>query len=198
MMQNISEVSEFILVGLTDASFLQVPLFIIFTLIYTTTLVGNLGMILLILSDTRLHTPMYFLLSNLSLVNCVYASAVTPKVMEGYLTENKIISYNACAAQMFFFVSFVINESFILASMAYGHHAAVCNPLNYSTTMTTTICALLLAGSYVNGHLQSSIHVSFTFHLSFCHSNVVNHFFCDIPLLLALSCSSIYRNEIKI
>ena len=91
MMQNISELSEFILLGLTDAPFLQTPLFIIFTLIYLTTLFGNLGMILLILLDSRLHTPMYFFLSNLSLVDCVYASAVTPKVMEGFLTGNKII-----------------------------------------------------------------------------------------------------------
>nr|AAL61062.1 olfactory receptor MOR202-10 [Mus musculus] len=196
MMQNISELSEFILVGLTDAPFLQTPLFIIFTLIYLTTLFGNLGMIMLILLDSRLHTPMYFFLSNLSLVDCVYASAVTPKVMEGFLTGNKIISYNACAAQMFFFVAFAITENFILASMAYDRHAAVCKPLHYSTTMTTTICVLLLVGSYLSGLLHSSIHVSFTFHLSFCRSNVVNHFFCDIPPLLAVSCSSIRTNEI--
>ncbi|XP_032751312.1 olfactory receptor 5B12-like [Rattus rattus] len=196
MIQNNSELTEFILVGLTDVQFLQVPLFIIFTLIYLTTLVGNLGMILLIILDSRLHTPMYFFLSNLSFADCVYASAVTPKVIEGFLTEDKIISYNACAAQMFFFGVFAIIESFLLASMAYDRHAAVCKPLHYSTTMTTMICSLLLVGSYVSGLLQSSIHVAFTFHLSFCHSNVVNHFFCDIPPLLALSCSSIYTNEI--
>ncbi|XP_051003055.1 olfactory receptor 5B12-like [Acomys russatus] len=195
-MQNISEVTEFILVGLTDAEELQVPLFIIFTLIYLTTLVGNLGMIVLILLDSRLHTPMYFFLSNLSLVDCVYASAVTPKVIEEFLTESKIISYNACASQMFFFAAFATIESFILAAMAFDRYAAVCRPLHYSTTMTTTICALLIAGSYVSGLSQSSIHVSFTFHLSFCHSNVVNHFFCDIPPLLALSCSNTYINEI--
>ncbi|XP_032751321.1 olfactory receptor 5B12-like [Rattus rattus] len=195
-MQNISELTEFILLGLTDAQFLQVPLFIIFTLIYLTTLIGNLGMILLILLDSRLHTPMYFFLSNLSFVDCVYASAVTPKVIEGFLTEDKIISYNACAAQMFFFAAFATIESFLLASMAYDRHAAVCKPLHYSTIMRTMNCALLLAGSYVSGLLQSSIHVAFTFHLSFCHSNVVNHFFCDIPPLLDLSCSSIYTNEV--
>ncbi|XP_021484607.1 olfactory receptor 5B12-like [Meriones unguiculatus] len=195
-MNNISEVTEFILVGLTDAPELQVPLFIIFTLIYLITLFGNLGMIVLILLDSRLHTPMYFFLSNLSLVDCVYASAVTPKVIEGFLTEHKIISYNACAAQMFFLIAFAIIEGFLLASMAFDRHAAVCKPLHYSTTMTTTMCALLTAGSYTSGLLQSSIHVAFTFHLSFCHSNVVNHFFCDIPPLLALSCSDIYTNEI--
>ncbi|XP_052028830.1 olfactory receptor 5B12-like [Apodemus sylvaticus] len=195
-MHNISEVTEFILVGLTDAPFLQVPLFIIFTFIYLTTLVGNLGIILLILLDSRLHTPMYFFLSNLSLVDWIYASAVTPKVIEGFLTEYKIISYNACVAQMFFFAAFATIESFILATMAYDRHAAVCKPLHYSTTMTSLTCALLLAGSYVSGLLQSSFHVALTFNLSFCHSNIINHFFCDIPPLLALSCSSIYTNEI--
>ncbi|XP_077653335.1 olfactory receptor 5B12-like [Urocitellus parryii] len=194
-MENISEVTEFILVGLTDALELQVPLFILFTLIYLITLVGNLGMILLILLDSRLHTPMYFLLSHLSLVDCVYSSAVTPKVMAGFLTGDKIISYNACAAQMFF-AGFVTVESFLLASMALDRHAAVCKPLHYTTTMTSTVCVLMVTASYACGLLQVSIHVAFTFHLSFCRSNVINHFFCDIPPLLALSCSNIYTNEI--
>ncbi|XP_038189585.1 olfactory receptor 5B12-like [Arvicola amphibius] len=195
-MQNISEVMEFILAGLTDVPELQVPLFVIFTFIYLFTLVGNLGMLVLILLDSRLHTPMYFFLSNLSFVDCVYASAVTPKVMQGFLTGDKVISYSACAAQMFFFAAFATIESFILASMAFDRHAAVCKPLHYSTTMTTTMCVLLVSGSYINGILQSSIHVSFTFQLSFCNSNVVNHFFCDIPPLLAISCSDIYIDEI--
>ncbi|XP_012884475.1 PREDICTED: olfactory receptor 5B12-like [Dipodomys ordii] len=195
-MENTSEMTRFILVGLTDALELQVPLFIIFTLIYFITLVGNLGMIALILLDSRLHTPMYFFLSNLSLVDCVYASAVTPKVMEGFLTREKIISYNACATQMFFFVAFAIIESFLLASMAYDHHAAVCKPLHYSSTITSSVCVLLVTLSYVNGLLQSSTHVALTFRLSFCHSNVIHHFFCDIPSLLVLSCSDIHKNEL--
>uniref|UniRef100_A0A8C6A0D7 Olfactory receptor n=1 Tax=Marmota marmota marmota TaxID=9994 RepID=A0A8C6A0D7_MARMA len=190
-----SQVTEFILVGLTDALQLQVPLFMVFTLIYLITLVGNLGMILLILLDSRLHTPMYFLLSHLSLVDCVYSSAVTPKVMAGFLTGDKIISYNACAAQMFF-AGFVTVESLLLASMALDRHAAVCKPLHYTTTMTNTVCVLMVTASYACGLLQVSVHVAFTFHLSFCLSNVVNHFFCDIPPLLALSCSNIYTNEI--
>ncbi|KAM9660489.1 olfactory receptor 5B12-like [Trichechus inunguis] len=198
LMENNSEVTEFILVGLTDALELQVPLFLIFTLIYLITLLGNLGMIILILLDSHLHTPMYFFLSNLSLVDCVYASAVTPKVMAGFLTGDKIISYNACAAQMFFFAAFAVIECFLLAWMAFDRHAAVCKPLHYTTTMTSTVCALLVTSSYICGLLQSSIHVALTFHLSFCHSNVVNHFLCDSPPLLALSCSDIYTNEIVI
>ncbi|KAL6082782.1 hypothetical protein STEG23_031224, partial [Scotinomys teguina] len=196
LMENISVAAGFVLVGLTDAPELQVPLFVTFTIIYLITLVGNLGMLGLILLDSRLHTPMYIFLSNLSFVDCVYASAVTPKVIEGFLTGDKIISYNACAAQMFFFSAFAINEFFILASMAFDRHAAVCKPLHYSTTMTTTMCALLVSGSYMTGIFQSSILVYFTFHLTFCDSNVVHHFFCDIPALLTLSCSDIYNNEI--
>ncbi|XP_005352060.1 olfactory receptor 5B12-like [Microtus ochrogaster] len=198
LLENISEATGFILVGLTDVPKLRFPLFVIFTLIYLITLFGNLWMIVLILLDSRLHTPMYFFLSNLSFVDCVYASAVTPKVMEGFLTGDKIISYNACAAQMFFFAAFATIESFILASMALDRHAAVCKPLHYSTTMTSPICILMVTASYMCGLIQSSIHVAFTFHLSFCHSHVINHFFCDIPPLLALSCSDIHVNEITV
>ncbi|XP_076970977.1 olfactory receptor 5B12-like [Tamandua tetradactyla] len=196
LMENTSEVTKFILVGLTDAKELQIPLSLLFTLIYFISLVGNLGMIVLILLDSHLHVPMYFLLSNLSLVDCVYASAVTPKVMVGFFTGDKRISYNACAAQMFFFIAFATIESFLLASMAFDRHAAVCKPLHYTTTMTSRKCILLTTGSYLCGLLQSSILVAFTFNLSFCHSNVVNHFFCDIPPLLALSCSDTYLDEI--
>ncbi|XP_055469907.1 LOW QUALITY PROTEIN: olfactory receptor 5B12-like [Psammomys obesus] len=198
LMENISVVTEFILVGLTDAPELQIPLSIIFTLIYLITLVGNLGMIMLILLDSRLHTPMYFFLSNLSLVDCVYASAITPKVMEGFLTGNKVISYNACAAQMFFFVAFVAVESLLLASMAYDRHAAVCKPLHYTTIMTSTSCVLIVTCCYLCGILQSSIHVALAFCLHFCRSNVINHFFCDIPPLLNISCSDTYTNEITL
>ncbi|KAB1272789.1 Olfactory receptor 5B12 [Camelus dromedarius] len=168
LMENISEVTEFLLIGLTDALKMQVPLFTIFTLIYLITLIGNLGMIVLILLDSRLHTPMYFFLSNLSLVDCVYASTVTPRVMVGFLMGDKIISYNACATQMFFFAAFATVESFLLASMAFDRHAAVCKPLHYSTTMTSTMCALLVTSSYICGLVQSSIHVALTFHLPFC------------------------------
>ncbi|XP_004471147.1 olfactory receptor 5B12-like [Dasypus novemcinctus] len=195
-MENFSEVAEFIFVGLTDAEELQVPLFLIFTLIYFITLVGNLGMIVLILLDSYLCIPMYFFLPNLSLVDCVYTSAITHKVMVGFLMGDKIISYNACAAQMFFFAAFASTESFLLASMAFDHNGAVCKPLHYTTIVTSMVCAILVTGSYICGLLQSSLHVAFTFQLSFCHSNVINHFFCNISPLLIVSCSDIYPNEI--
>nr|XP_019574453.1 PREDICTED: olfactory receptor 5B2-like [Rhinolophus sinicus] len=195
-MGNRTEVTQFILLGLTSAPGLQVPLFITFTLIYLIIIVGNLGMIVLILLDSRLHTPMYFFLSNLSLVDFGYSSAVTPKVMAGLLIGDKVISYNACAAQMFFFVAFATVENFLLASMAYDRFAAVCKPLHYTTAMTTSMCARLAIGSYVCGFLNAAFHVGDIFSLFFCKSNIVHHFFCDVPAVMALSCSDKHISEV--
>ncbi|MBZ3887921.1 Olfactory receptor 5B3 [Sciurus carolinensis] len=194
-MENRTEVTEFILLGLTSDPGLQLPLFLTFLLIYTITLVGNLGMILLIVLDSRLHTPMYFFLGNLSLVDICYSSAVTPTVMAGLLLGDTVISYNACAAQMFLFAVFATVENCLLASMAYDRYAAVCEPLHYTTTMTTRVCTWLISGSYVIGFLNASIYTADTFSLTFCRSNLVHHFFCDIPAVMALSCSDRHVNE---
>lgn len=188
-MENCTEMTKFILLGLTNAPELQVPLFILFTFVYLLTLCGNVGMMMLILMDSYLHTPMYFFLSNLSLVDFGYSLTVTPKVMAGFLRGDKVISYNACAAQMYIFVAFATVENYLLASMAYDRYVAVCKPLHYTTTMTTSVCARLTIGSYLCGFLNASIHTGDTFSLSFCKSNEVHHFFCDIPAVVVLSCS---------
>ncbi|XP_055992104.1 olfactory receptor 5B3-like [Sorex fumeus] len=195
-MKNSTEVTEFILLGLTDAPELQVPLFVMFTLIYLITLTGNLGMIMLILLDSRLYTPMYFFLSNLSLVDFFYSTAVTLTVMSGLLREDKVISYNACAAQMFFFGAFATVENYLLASMAYDRYVAVCRPLHYTTTMTTCVCACLATGSYICGFLNASIHTADIFSLSFCGPNVVHHFFCDFPAVMVLTCFDRHVSEL--
>ncbi|XP_027717147.1 olfactory receptor 5B12-like [Vombatus ursinus] len=197
-MENCSEAKEFILVGITDAPELQVPLFTIFTIIYLITMVGNLGLVVLIFWDSRLHTPMYFFLSNLSLTDFGYSSAITPKVMAGFLPGDKTISYSGCAAQMFFFVYFATVESYLLAAMAYDRQVAVCKPLHYTTTMTSSVCACLAISSHICGFLFSSIHTANTFSLSLCKSNIVHHFFCDIPPLLVLSYSISYINEVVV
>ncbi|EDL41495.1 olfactory receptor family 5 subfamily B member 24 [Mus musculus] len=194
-LENSTKVTTFILLGLTDIPELQVPLFVTFSLIYLITLIGNLGIIVLIWLDFRLHTPMYIFLSHLSLADCVYSSAVTPKVMVGFLTGDKVISYGGCVAQMFFFVAFASVDCFLLAVMAFDRHAAVCKPLHYTTTMTTSVCARMVIACYSWGLFESAIHTGFTFSLPYC-ANVVHHFFCDIPPILALSCSDIYVNEI--
>uniref|UniRef100_A0A8C3W1J2 Olfactory receptor n=1 Tax=Catagonus wagneri TaxID=51154 RepID=A0A8C3W1J2_9CETA len=195
-MENRTKVTQFILLGLTNAPELQILLFIVFTFIYFINVVGNLGMITLILLDSRLHTPMYFFLSNLSLVDFGYSTAIIPTIMAGLLTGDKVISYNACVTQMFFFVAFATMENCLLASMAYDRYAAVCKPLHYTTTMTTSVCAWLAIGSYVCSFLNASFHVGDIFSLSFCKSNIVHHFFCDVPAVLALSCSDKHISEV--
>uniref|UniRef100_A0A8C8UQ48 Olfactory receptor family 5 subfamily B member 94 n=2 Tax=Peromyscus maniculatus bairdii TaxID=230844 RepID=A0A8C8UQ48_PERMB len=194
-MENRTEATEFILLGLTNAPDLQIPLFIIISLIYFINVVGNLGMIVLILWDSRLHTPMYCFLANLSLVDIFYSSAVTPTVLAGLLVGKKVVSHNACVAQMFIFAAFVTTEDFLLAAMAFDRYAAVCKPLHYTTIMTPTMCACLTMACYAGGFLNSFIHTGDTFRLYFCKSNVVHHFFCDVPAVMVLSCSDRHVSE---
>ncbi|XP_073206634.1 olfactory receptor 5AR1-like [Lepidochelys kempii] len=193
---NHSEATEFILSGLTDHPELQIPLFVVFLLIYGITLVGNGGMILLIMIDPQLHTPMYFFLSNLSFCDLCYSSIISPKMLLNFLIEKKSISYTACAVQIYLFYVFSDVECLLLAVMAYDRYVAICNPLLYTVTMSRQLCNQLVAGVYTLGVVDSMIYACFTFRLSFCNSNIINHFFCDIPPLLALSCSDTHINEI--
>ncbi|CAM2115629.1 unnamed protein product [Caretta caretta] len=193
---NHSEVTEFILSGLTDRPELQVPLFVVFLLIYGITLVGNGGMILLITIDPQLHTPMYFFLSNLSFCDLCYSSVISPKMLLNFFAERKSISYTACALQMFLSIVFADVECLLLAVMAYDRYVAICNPLLYTVTMSRQLCKQLVVGVYTVGVVDSMIHMCCTFRLAFCSSNIINHFFCDIPPLLVLSCSDTRINEI--
>ncbi|KAM9147508.1 olfactory receptor 5AR1-like [Pangshura tecta] len=193
---NHSEVTEFILSGLTDRPELQVPLFGVFLLIYGITLVGNGGMILLIMIDPQLHTPMYFFLSNLFFCDLCYSSTISPKMLLNLLAERKSISYSACIVQMYLSDAFTDVECLLLAVMAYDRYMAICNPLHYTVTMSRQLCKQLVAGVYTGGLVDSMINTFFTFRLSFCSSNIINHFFCDIPPLLVLSCYDTHINEI--
>ncbi|XP_065258950.1 olfactory receptor-like protein OLF1 [Emys orbicularis] len=193
---NHSEVTEFILSGLTDRPELQVLLFGVFLVVYGITLVGNGGMILLITIDPRLHSPMYFFLSNLSFCDLCYSSIISPKMLQNFLAERKSISYTACAVQLYLSIVFGDIECLLLAVMAYDRYVAICNPLLYTVTMSRQLCKQLVAGVYAVGFVDSMIYTCFTFQLSFCSSNIINHFFCDIPPLLALSCSDTRINEI--
>ncbi|XP_053881223.1 olfactory receptor 1019-like [Malaclemys terrapin pileata] len=193
---NHSEATEFILSGLTDRPELQVPLFVVFLLIYGITLVGNGGMILLIMIDSRLHTPMYFFLSILSFCDLFFSSTISPKMLLNFFTERKSISKTACAVQMSLSIAFADAESLLLALMAYDRYVAICKPLVYTVTMSMQLCKELVAGAFAVGIVDSMIYTSFIFRLSFCSSNIINHFFCDIPPLLALSCSDTRINEI--
>ncbi|XP_038261443.1 olfactory receptor 5W2-like [Dermochelys coriacea] len=195
---NHSEVTEFILSGLTDRLELQVPLFGVFILIYGITFVGNGGMILLITIDPRLHTPMYFFLRNLSFCDLCVSLIISPKMLLNFFAERKSISYTACAMQMYLSIFFADVECLLLAVMAYDRYVAICNPLLYIFNMSRQLCKQLVAGAYAVGVVDSMIHTFCTFRLSFCSSNIINHFFCDILPLLALSCSDTRINEIVI
>ncbi|XP_075782201.1 olfactory receptor 5AR1-like [Pelodiscus sinensis] len=193
---NHSEVTEFILTGLTDRPELQVPLFVLFLLIYVFTVVWNGGMMALITTDSQLHTPMYFFLWTLSFCDLCCSTVVAPKMLQDFLSEKKSISYTACAVQIFFCIFFSDFECFLLAVMAYDRYVAIRNPLLYTVIMSRQRCNLLVAGVCVVGFVDSVIHVCLTFQLSFCVSNVINHFFCDIPPLLVLSCSDTRISDI--
>ncbi|XP_067406792.1 olfactory receptor 5AR1-like [Emydura macquarii macquarii] len=189
-------VTEFIFVGLTDNPTLQVTLFVLFLIIYIITLVGNLGMIILIRISPQLHTPMYYFLSSLSFLDICYSSVIAPKTLESFLEERKAISLAGCAAQLYFFIALGTTECFLLAVMAYDRYVAICNPLLYPVIMAPRVCIPLVVGSYIIGLLHSMVHTDFTFSLSFCGSNEINHFFCDITPLFSLSCSDTHINEV--
>ncbi|XP_054826026.1 olfactory receptor 5B21-like [Eublepharis macularius] len=152
-------------------------------------------MIVLIQTDSLRYSPMYFFLSNLSFIDICYSSSITPRFLYDLLVGKKLISYNACVIQMWFFATFATTECYLLAAMAYDRFMAICNPLLYPVTMTRNICLQLLAGCYVAGVVTSIVHTSGTFRLSFCGPNEVNSYFCDIPPLLRLSCSDNYVSK---
>uniref|UniRef100_A0A8C6V6X9 Olfactory receptor n=1 Tax=Naja naja TaxID=35670 RepID=A0A8C6V6X9_NAJNA len=197
-MWNHSQVSKFILLGITDQKQLQLPLFVLFLLVYIITLVGNLGMIMLIKTDSRLHIPMYFFLSNLAFVDINYSSSITPNMLVSLLTERKSIGFAACAIQMFVFVICGSTECLLLAVMAFDRYVAICHPLRYSVIMSGKICVGLAAISYFLGIFYAVLHTTLSFSLSFCGSNLINHYYCDIPPLLQLSCSDTHTNETAI
>ncbi|XP_074132001.1 olfactory receptor 5J3-like [Sminthopsis crassicaudata] len=189
-------VKEFFLVGLTDIPELQIPLFLLFFVIYMVTLVGNWGMIIIIWMNAQLHTPMYFFLSNLSLCDICYSTVFAPKMLVNFLVENKVSSFASCVLQSFFFAVYVTTEGILLSMMAYDRYVAIANPLLYTVIMTQRVCILMVLASYLGGLINSLTHTIGLLRLNFCGPNVVNHYFCDIPPLLKLSCSDAHINEI--
>nr|AAI37061.1 Olfactory receptor, family 5, subfamily A, member 1 [Homo sapiens]AAI37062.1 Olfactory receptor, family 5, subfamily A, member 1 [Homo sapiens] len=193
---NSSSVTMFILLGFTDHPELQALLFVTFLGIYLTTLAWNLALIFLIRGDTHLHTPMYFFLSNLSFIDICYSSAVAPNMLTDFFWEQKTISFVGCAAQFFFFVGMGLSECLLLTAMAYDRYAAISSPLLYPTIMTQGLCTRMVVGAYVGGFLSSLIQASSIFRLHFCGPNIINHFFCNLPPVLALSCSDTFLSQV--
>ncbi|XP_055990395.1 olfactory receptor 5J2 [Sorex fumeus] len=194
--ENFTVVTEFILLGLTDRAELKLLLFVLFLVVYTVTLLGNLGMIFIIRITPKLHTPMYFFLSCLSFVDACYSSAIAPKMLINLMVLKGTISFTACIIQHLCFGMFVTTEGFLLSVMAYDRYVAIANPLLYTVAMSKKTCVGLIIASWVGGTMNSLVHTISLSRLSFCRLNVVSHFFCDIPSLLKLSCSDTSMNEL--
>ncbi|XP_069325613.1 olfactory receptor 5P76-like [Eulemur rufifrons] len=186
---NHTAVTEFILLGLTDDPVLRVVLFLIILCIYLVTISGNLSTIILIRISSQLHHPMYFFLSHLAFADMGYSSSVTPNMLVNFLVEKNAISYLGCAIQLSSAAFFGTIECFILAAMAYDRFVAICNPLLYSTKMSTRICVQFLLVAHIAGVLNAISYTISFFSLFFCGPNRVNHFFCDFDPLIELSCS---------
>ncbi|KAH0520715.1 Olfactory receptor 1F1 [Microtus ochrogaster] len=195
---NQSSVSEFLLLGLSRDPQQQQLLFLLFLTMYLATVLGNLLIILAIDTDSRLHTPMYFFLSNLSFVDVCFSSTTVPKVLAMHILETQVISFSGCLTQMYFLFELTDMDNFLLAVMAYDRYVAICHPLHYTTKMTHQLCAFLVLGSWVVASLNALLHTLLMAQLSFCADNTIPHFFCDVTPLLKLSCSDTHLNELMI
>ncbi|NWI69163.1 OR5V1 protein, partial [Todus mexicanus] len=195
---NLSMVSEFVLVGLSDAPEVRFLLFVLFLSIYLATISANITILVAISTDERLHNPMYFFLGNLSLLDILCPTITVLKMLEALLHENKVISFTGCMLQLFFLIDVVGTEIFLLAVMAYDRYVAICHPLQYLNIVSMKLCAHLAIGTWVVGFFNSLLHTSLIFTLFFCDSNKVDQYYCDIPPVLALSCSPTYSRELVI
>ncbi|XP_065421296.1 olfactory receptor 6B1 [Chrysemys picta bellii] len=194
--ENNTRFQEFILMGFPTVPELQVLLFMGFLVAYLLTLLENVVIITLIKTNDNLHKPMYFFLSNLSFLEAWYITVTVPKLLVNFLLESKSISFVGCMTQLYFFSSLICTECVLLAVMAYDRYVAICNPLRYPVMMTHQLCLQLAVGSWLVGFLASMLKVIFISQLSFCGSNVINHFFCDISPLLNMACTDMTVAEI--
>ncbi|XP_036117722.1 olfactory receptor 1L3-like [Molossus molossus] len=195
-MCNLTRLPEFILLGLSSRPEDQKPLFALFFIMYLVTLVGNLLIIVTIRSDPQLQNPMYFFLSVLSFADICYTTVIVPKMLVNFLSDTKTISYADCLAQMYFFLVFGNVDSYLLAAMAIDHYVAICNAFHYVTIMNHRCCMLLLVFSIAFSCLHSLLHVLLVNRLTFCASNIIHHFFCDVNPVLKLASSSTSVNEV--
>ncbi|XP_075048379.1 olfactory receptor 5V1-like [Mixophyes fleayi] len=189
-------VKQFILLGLSNVPCLQVIFSLLFFLMYTITFIGNFLLIVVVSLNPRLQTPMYFFLSNLSLIDICFSTTVVPKIVLNTLSGDRSISFFGCAAQLYFHLALGGSECLILAVMAYDRYTAICKPLRYSAIMDKKLCLCLVAGCWTVSFLNSFILTLLTFQLPFCKSNVISHFFCEMPPLLHLSCRDTWFNEL--
>ncbi|XP_004864361.1 olfactory receptor 2L3 [Heterocephalus glaber] len=187
--------TDFILLGLFPPSSLGFFLFTLIILTFLMALAGNLCMVLLILLNTQLHTPMYFLLSQLSFMDLIYICTTVPKMASSFFFGNKSISFIGCGVQSFFFATLAGSEGLLLMSMSYDRYMAICFPLHYSIHMNRRVCVLMILGSWAMGVVNSCAHTVYVLRMPYCQSRAINHFFCDIPAMLTLACGDTWVYE---
>ncbi|OCT69131.1 olfactory receptor 1E5 [Xenopus laevis] len=190
--------NRFILLGLTNIPYLQAICMLLFFIIYITTLSGNSLLIIVVRINEQLQTPMYLLLSNLSILDICLSSTIVPRIIINTLSQDRSVSVLDCALQMFFHLAVGGTECLILAVMAYDRYAAICQPLHYNTVMNKTFCISMATGSWTLSFMGAFLHVFFTFQLPYCRSHNVNHFFCEIPSFFRLSCRDTGPNELAV
>ncbi|XP_003464355.2 olfactory receptor 1S1 [Cavia porcellus] len=196
--RNQTTVSEFILLGLTNEKEKQSLLFALFLGMYLVTVAGNGLIILAIVLDTCLHTPMYLFLANLSFADISSSSTFIPKMLVNIQTSSQSISYDSCVTQMYFSIVFTVIDNFLLGVMAFDRFVAICHPLKYTTVMHAMLCILLTVIPWVLGNIVALTHTLLLIRLVFCDSNTLSHFFCDLAPLLRLSCSDVMVNELVV
>ncbi|XP_001377573.3 olfactory receptor 14C36-like [Monodelphis domestica] len=197
-MYNFTTATEFLLLEFSDIRELQILYSLLLFLIYSAGLMGNLLIVIITTFDRRLHTPMYFFLRNLSIVDICYLSITAPQASVNSLVNNRIISVTGCAAQVFLMVFMVYVELTLLTVMARDRYVAICHPLHYPVIMSPRVCLQMTIVCLLTGLAYAGFHTGYTFRLSFCHSNVVHQFFCDIPSLLRISCSDTFSNKLSL
>ncbi|XP_040268638.1 putative olfactory receptor 2W6 [Bufo bufo] len=193
---NQTSTGGFVLLSLSNVPYLQVICFIMFLIMYMLTLSGNVLLIIVVRTNSKLHTPMYFFLTNLSTIDICFSSTIVPKILINTLSKDRSISLVGCALQMYFHMALGATECVILAVMAYDRFAAICKPLYYQTIINKKMCACLASMSWGVGFGNATIHTPLTFQLPFCKSHHVNHFFCEMPPFFTLSCKDTRTNEI--
>ncbi|XP_061445072.1 olfactory receptor 4M1-like [Rhineura floridana] len=194
--RNISEVSGFLLLGLSQVKEVQRALFFLFILFYSLILPGNVLIITTIWIDQNLSSPMYFFLANLAFLDIWYCSVTPPKMLADFLSQQKTISYGGCMCQLFFLHFLGAAEMFLLMAMAYDRYAAICRPLQYLQLMNRGVCSTLVGASWVGGFVHAIILVILTHQLPFCGPNILDNFFCDVHQVIRLACIDTYRVEL--
>ncbi|XP_074838641.1 olfactory receptor 11A1-like [Carettochelys insculpta] len=188
-LRNQTPIKEFILLGFGDLLELEPLLFLLFLAIYVAIMMGNVLIVVIVVANRHLHTPMYFFLGNLSLLEACYSSTILPKVLASLVTGDRIISVSGCITQFYFFGSLAAAESYLLAMMSYDRYLAICSPLHYAVLMSSKRCLQLTAGSWMSAFLANCVVIFLASQLTFCISNEIPHFFCDFSPIVNLSCS---------